>query len=249
MPRTIRFLDESEWPRGSFEFQLPIDRNSTGFCIVDMQNYCVQPQGHLVRTLQGTDPSLFQSYSTRVAGAIARTSDLLSEFREQGRRVFFTRNTVFLPDGMDLVQRRRAREKTALTITAGASGHLPMAESEGCEIVASLAPRPGELVLDKNTASAFHSTGIDLFLRNMGLQTLVMAGIASDMCVLLTALDAADRGFHVIIASDACTTFDPGSHEAALLLFRRVYGYVLTTRQILNWMRGAPAPASNLDCS
>ena len=48
----------------------------------------------------------------------------------------------------------------------------------------------------------------------MEIQTLVLAGIATDQCVLATAIDAADRGFHVIIASDACANIDPGSAEA-----------------------------------
>ena len=70
----------------------------------------------------------------------------------------------------------------------------------------------------------------------MKIETLVIAGIASDMCVFMTALDAADRGFHVIIADDACTTIDPGSHEAAMLMFRRVWGITKSTSEVLSWL-------------
>ena len=64
----------------------------------------------------------------------------------------------------------------------------------------------------------------------------MIAGIASDMCVFMTALDAADRGFHVIIVEDACTTIDAGSHEAAMLMFRRVWGLTMGTQEVLSWL-------------
>lgn len=67
-----------------------------------------------------------------------------------------------------------------------------------------VAPQNGELILDKNTSSAFHTTPIDLYLRNMRIETIVLTGIASDQCVLATAIDAADHRFHVIIATDIC---------------------------------------------
>ena len=129
-----------------------------------------------------------------------------------------------------------SRERVARGAASEQSGHLPVAGSPGHSIVSALTPRPGELVLDKNTSSAFNSTALDLFLRNMGLTTLVFAGLVTEQCVLMTALDAADRGFHCIIAADGCATIDRGSHEAALLMFRRVWGYVLPSREILAWV-------------
>ena len=69
---------------------------------------------------------------------------------------------------------------------------LEVTTDKVCELMA------GELVVDKNTSSAFHTTPIDLYLRNMGVETIVLTGVAADMCVFATALDAADRGFHVI---------------------------------------------------
>ena len=150
--------------------------------------------------------------------------------------MIFTRHGNLLPDGSDLAERRRSREQAALTASRGQSGHLAAAGTADHQIDTRLEPRPGELVLDKNTSSAFHSTGLDLHLRNMKIETLVIAGIASDMCVFTTSLDAADRGFHVIIADDACTTIDPGSHEAAMLMFRRVWGITMGAREVLSWL-------------
>ena len=81
--------------------------------------------------------------------------------------------------------------------------------------------------------------GIGYLMMSAGSQMrmpLVFAGLVTEQCVLMTALDAADRGFHCIIAADGCATIDRGSHEAALLMFRRVWGYVLPSREILAWV-------------
>ena len=104
----------------------------------------------------------------------------------------------------------------------GSSGHMAVRGDPGHEILDQVAPRRGDLVLDKNTSSAFHSSPMDLLLRNMKVETLVLTGLATDQCVLATAIDAADRGFHVIMAADACAGFDAGSAEAVQIRFGRV---------------------------
>jgi len=233
---TISFIDDSEWPASCFAVDLPIDPRRAGLCVVDMQNYCVDPSGDLAHSLRLHDARLFDQFLERAQDAIARTAELVAGFRGARRRVVFTRHGSLLPDGGDLVERRRRRERVARGAASEQSGHLPVAGSPGHSIVSALTPRPGELVLDKNTSSAFNSTALDLFLRNMGLTTLVFAGLVTEQCVLMTALDAADRGFHCIIAADGCATIDRGSHEAALLMFRRVWGYVLPSREILAWV-------------
>ena len=101
------------------------------------------------------------------------------------------------------------------------------------ELIGSLAPAAGELVIDKNTSSAFNSTGIEWLLRNMEVETLVLAGMATDMCVETTARDAADRGFNVIVAEDATATFFEHHHRAALSGFARVFGQVWDSARVL----------------
>ena len=88
-------------------------------------------------------------------------------------------------------------------------------------------------MLDKNTSSAFNSTGLEWLLRNMAVETLVFAGMATDMCVETTARDAADRGFNVIIVEDATATFFEHHHRAALSGFARVFGQVWDTERVL----------------
>ena len=67
----------------------------------------------------------------------------------------------------------------------------------------------------------------------MQIQTLVVVGMATDMCVETTARDAADRGFDVIVVEDGAATFFERHHRAALSGFARVFGQVWSTDDVL----------------
>jgi len=71
-------------------------------------------------------------------------------------------------------------------------------------------------------------------VRNMGLETLVVTGMATDMCVETTARDAADRGYNVIVVEDAVATFFAEHHRAALSALARVYAQVWSTDRVLS---------------
>ena len=238
----ITLLDDDQWPAKGFDFELPIGRESVALGVIDVQRYCIDPESDLACVVKGQNPELFEDYSVRVQEMISNIQKLQSTFREATRKVFFTRHGAQTDDGSDLILRRRRREKVARE--SSDAGHMPRNGDLGYEVLDAVAPRDGELVFDKNTSSAFHSTPIDVFLRNMEIDTLVLAGVAADMCVLTTALDAADRGFHVIIASDACATFDAGSAEATQILFGRVFGYVMQTEEIIGWLKTGTVPSA-----
>ena len=240
--KQISILDDQEWPATGFSFKLPLQRESAALGVIDVQDYALNTDGHLAHTVSRHHPQLQQRFLTRTEGMITNIQRLQVAFREQDRRVFFTRHGAQLPDGSDLVERRRRREKTALAATDEVAGHMPVKGDAGYEIDQRVAPLAGELVLDKNTSSAFHSSPIDLYLRNLQVDTLILTGVAADQCVLATAIDAADQGFHVILASDACANLDPGSAQATQILFGRVWGYVMTTDDILTWLSTGKPP-------
>jgi biuret amidohydrolase len=240
--KTITLLDDEQWPSTGYAFTLPILPESTALGIVDVQLFALDAPHDLAGTLQSRNPELHKAFVGRTHGMINNIQELLKAFRSGKRRVLFTRHGMQVPDGGDLVSRRRIREETTRGTTHRQSGHMPLRGEPAYDIDPRVAPLPTELVFDKNTSSAFNSTGIDLFLRNMKIETLVLTGIASDQCVFATALDAADRGFHVIIAADACSALDQGSAEAVQILFGRVWGYVLQTKDIIEWLETGLAP-------
>ena len=243
MPRPVNILTDVEWPAAGFSFELPIEPASAALGVIDVQGYLTDVSGHLAHTLQRHSPRLQREFLLRVDTMVSNISRLMAVFRQGQRRVFFTRHGFQSGDGSDLVLRRRWREQAAQDATSGESGHMASRLDASYQIDRRVAPLPGELVLDKNTSSAFHTTPIDLYLRNMGVATIVLTGAASDQCVLSTAIDAADRGFHVIIATDAVANWDPGSAEATQILFGRIWGYVMTTQAIADWMETGQPPA------
>jgi nicotinamidase-related amidase len=82
------------------------------------------------------------------------------------------------------------------------------------EPLAAFVP-PAEVV-DKSTYSAFPSAEFSASLLRRDVDTLVLSGVETDVCVLATALDAVDRGLRVVLAADAMTSLSAGAHRAAL---------------------------------
>jgi len=235
-------LDDQQWPSTGFTFALPIQPESTALGVIDVQGYFMDTDHHAGHTTQKHHPELNEAFLQRVNKMLGNIRRLLTVFRDSNRRVFFTRHGIQTNDGGDLIERRRSREDSALALTDCESGHMAKKGDVAYKIDSRVEPKPGELVLDKNTSSAFHTTPVDLYLRNMKVETIVLTGVASDQCVLATAIDAADRGFHVIIATDACANLDPGSAEVTQILFGRVWGYVMTTDDIIRWMKTSESP-------
>lgn len=220
----------AEWPMPWPE--LDLDWGRAGLLVVDVQNYGCNRAVGLGRLLAEHQPALAEDYLLRLEGTMIPNVVLLVEaFRAARAQVVFTRHGPLRSDGLDMIPRRRRRDRDAL-----ASTEMPALWQRGTfehELVTELEPAPDELVVDKNTSSAFNSTGIEWLLRNLGVRTLVVVGMATDMCVETTARDAADRGFEVIVVEDATITFFEQHHRAALSGFARVFGQVWTTEQVL----------------
>jgi nicotinamidase-related amidase len=214
------------WP--SFE----VDWKKSALIVIDMQNYGCNPDAGVAQMLSLRYPEIAGYYVPRLMDTvIPNAKRLLTSFRRAGRKVLYTRHGPLLPDGSDMILRRRRRDTDSVTTT-----NTPTLWSKGSfehEVIEALAPQSGELVIDKNTSSAFNSTGIEWMLRNMGVETVVVTGMATDMCVETTSRDAADRGFNVIIAEDASATFFDHHHRAALSGFARVFGQVWPTADVV----------------
>ena len=80
---------------------------------------------------------------------------------------------------------------------------------------------PPAAVIDKPVYSAFATGELDRHLRNRSVDTLIMSGSETDVCVLASALAAVDHGYRVIIACDAVCSSADESHDNLLALFRR----------------------------
>jgi len=93
----------------------------------------------------------------------------------------------------------------------------------GAEIIPELNPLPQDYLIRKRTYDAFFSTDLDLLLRQKGIQSLVITGTVSNICVLHTAGSARLRGYEIIVASDAISSLTPFDQEAALRQISFIY--------------------------
>jgi nicotinamidase-related amidase len=117
--------------------------------------------------------------------ASAKAGELLACFREAGRPVVHVQH---LPKGVD---------------EADPTGVEPQ-----YRIHPDVLPKPGEPVIGKHHANSFRDTELEATLRELGVKRLVVAGMQTHMCVEAAVRAAADLGFQVTVAHDACATRD-----------------------------------------
>lgn len=157
---------------------------------------------------------------------------LLAGFRQVGARVIYVTLGAELPDYADAPLALRGFFE-ATNNHAGTREH---------EIVDEIAPLAGEPVLNKTTQGAFASTGIDSLLRSLGVEQLVMVGVSTNNCVETTAREAVDRGYASLMVSDATGTCSEEFQTVTLQGFRRLWGRVATTDEVLAEIGTAETP-------
>jgi nicotinamidase-related amidase len=98
------------------------------------------------------------------------------------------------------------------------------ADGPGGDVIRQLLPRQGDHVLLKHRYSAFDHTALELLLEATSTQRVLIAGAATEGCVVQTALDAREHGLKATILADACATTDAELEETALRYARDVGG-------------------------
>ena len=102
------------------------------------------------------------------------------------------------------------------------------------EIHDGVTPAEGEAVITKVKPGPFSTTALDVNLREMGKDTLIVMGVATSGCVLSAVRWATDVNYNFVVVSDACADGDPEVHR---VLTEKVYprqGAVMTTEQLLD---------------
>ena len=94
-------------------------------------------------------------------------------------------------------------------------------------------PRPDEVIVTKHRYGAFESTDLDLTLRSRGIRTVIMTGIATNVCVETTARQAFLRDYYVVFTEDCTATYDLADHEATLRNIDSFFGQVVAAEKIV----------------
>ena len=100
--------------------------------------------------------------------------------------------------------------------------HCLEEDVRGCPVVAHLVPEKDDYFALKPKHSAFFQTNLEILLSYLGASTLMLTGLASDICVLFSANDAYMRDFKIVIPSDCVASEDANRDQQALMLMQRV---------------------------
>lgn len=106
--------------------------------------------------------------------------------------------------------------------------------SWGSEIIEKLKPQEGDFIVEKHRFSAFYNTDLEIILRGLVVKTLILTGVATNVCVESTVRDAQFRDFNVIVLRDCTASFNHEMHEASLICIEGFFGVVSTSKEIIN---------------
>ncbi len=121
---------------------------------------------------------------------------------------------------------------------------MPLRQPGSAELVPDLGPESGDLVITKRQWGAFHGTELDLQLRRRGIDTILLAGISTNIGVESTARDAYERGYEQVFVEDAMAARSTDEHEHTVrTVFPRI-GRVRSTAEVLAALEQSPGVAS-----
>jgi len=94
----------------------------------------------------------------------------------------------------------------------------------GAGVVASIAPEPGDVVVEKRTYSGFYGTTLHFILRRHGIRSLTLAGCVTNICILFISAEATIRGYDVTVDERYVAGLSRKDHAAALDQMEKVFG-------------------------
>jgi ureidoacrylate peracid hydrolase len=178
-----------------------LPRDATAIVVVELQNDLVHPS--LVGQ-KGLSGKLAEAVQTR--GVLPRLADLLARCREVGVPVLYATKERH----PDIPQPTHAR----IYRMAGVATPKLVHGTWGAEVVEDIAPQKGDVVLPRYTSiDPSHGSEIWSVLRNLGTQTLIVAGISTTMAVEGLVRGAANRGFRIVVVEDCCASFPEEWHR------------------------------------
>ncbi len=208
------------------EFETQLSR--LALLIIDMQRDFLQ-NGGFGETL-GNDVSLLSS-------AIGPCVRLLQRARERKMLVIHTREG-HRADMSDVPAAKLERGAPKMRIgDTGPMGRILIRGELGHDIVPELAPGAGEPVIDKPGKGAFYATDLHSILQNAAIDSLIVCGVTTEVCVHTTVREANDRGYRCLVPGDCCGSYFPEFHEVGLRMIKAqggIFGWVSDSARVLS---------------
>ena len=174
--------------------------------LIHMQHAICDPNGAVAR--------VGHAKAAHESGILPRQQALLSAFREKGLPVIYV-NAITDPTRLE---RAPVLGRFWSTVTGG----INMPGSKDVEVISEVAPRPDEPVLGNFPFSMFANNDLHERLQRLGIRTLVLAGVATDMAVLASCWQASDLYYNLVVPSDASTGANQPSQDAAMKMISAI---------------------------
>jgi nicotinamidase-related amidase len=200
---------------------MTVDRwEKPALVIVDMQNDFVR---------EGAPMEVPDARET-----IPQHQRLISFFRAAGFPIIYTR---FLAGPGRTLVYEWSPELEPPTL-ACQRGHLRYYADVGktldcADVIEEIYPEPGDYIVDKYGYGAFYNTNLDDILHSLGVESIVVTGTVTQICVEETARGAFHHGYKTTVVSDAVSSYLPDLHAATLKNLARKFGWVSTTDEVL----------------
>ncbi|HEX2659687.1 MAG TPA: cysteine hydrolase [Polyangia bacterium] len=206
---------------------LTIDLSRTAIVMIDMQRDFLEPGGF--GESLGNDVSLLNA-------AVGPCRALLETARRKGILIIHTREG-HRPDLSDAPRAKVERGAPSMRIGApGPMGRILIRGERGHDLIDALAPKKGEPVIDKPGKGAFYATDLGPILHHKGIETLIVCGVTTEVCVHTTVREANDRGYKCLVPGDCCASYFPEFHEVGLRMIKAqggIFGWVTDSARLL----------------
>ncbi len=172
-------------------------RENTALLLIDLQNESQYG-------IQGLD------------SVIENARHLIDQCRKNDIPVIYTRQ-INRRDGLGLPYMDPVDEK----------GHPKFyrSDTEAVEIIDAVAPKNNDLVIDKYRWSGFYETSLDLMLKSLNVEDLIIGGLVTDGCLMTSVFDGFFKDYRIHLVKDLCSTTNEGAHMASILIMANwVYG-------------------------
>jgi nicotinamidase-related amidase len=198
----------------------------TAVLVVDMQNDFCNPEGALAERGANVQPLRM------IVPALAQ---LIDSARRAGTAIVYLQMTltrdVRYNSSADLSRRVKVWGSDVPVATiAGEWGHA---------VIDELTPEPGDFAIAKHRNNAFIGSDLNLLLGARGIKSVIVTGVATQACVLETALAAQGHDYYVVLADDCVASANPDDQQAALSVLRTVLhaNGVVSSNQIVEHYR------------
>ena len=193
------------------------DPERTALVVIDMQRDFIEPGGF--GAALGNDV-------TPLAAIIPAVQQLLDIARQAGLLVIHTRES-HLPDLSDCPPAKRAGGPAGMQIgDVGPMGRILVRGEPGNQILEAVAPLAGEWVIDKPGKGMFYATGLHERLQQQGIDSLIFAGVTTEVCVQTSMREAKDRGYRCLLIDEATESYFPEFTQAPLAMITAHGGIV-----------------------